>query len=170
MKKKFLIICLVWLFGSNVSAQENYRGTPPPIPIKPTISVPEFLDGKSLKEDIMKLRVLRKIYLKLKKDKIRALYQYSFFIDTNGKIELSGKETIKFLKEINRYVETVFYKYRWKPAYKLNCKTCFVKTFGMLEFHLNTKDEYINCCVTVNNEKAYKVFEENIDMKSVLKE
>lgn len=163
MKNILLTLIIIGLV-SRIYGQERDFGIPQR-PIKPIISVPIFLDSADLRNDIGKLGVLKSIYQELKKDSAGAVYQYGFYVDTTGRTILSMPEESTFLLSINKYVENIFVNYGWKPAYKLDCRGCLVKTFGVLSFVFNTDDNYIACIIRINNEREYKIFNEKISMK-----
>lgn len=162
--KDILLTLVIFGLVSNLYAQEKDFGIPQR-PIKPVVSVPIFLDSANLKNDIRKLGVLNNIYKELKKKSFGAVYQYSFYVDTTGKTILSIPEKKTFLLPINKYVESIFLNYRWKPAYRLDCKDCLVRTFGILSFVFNTDDNYFTCIIRINNEREYKIFNEKINMR-----
>ena len=166
---KSLILTFFFAFCINiciqVQAQEDYRMDIPQRAIKPTISVPKFLDSNLLINDIKQLKILKKIYLELERDNIGYVYMYAFYIDKNGDVILGRPEPRKLYKEINRFVESKFSKYHWSPSYKLNCKKCPVKTHGVFTFDFDPEKKYILCYIDIMNEKIYHVFYERINMQ-----
>lgn len=163
MKSLIVSVIIVLGFAMGVKSQ-NYQGTPPQRPIKPTLSIPVFKDSLKLKIDITNLKVLRKIYDALDKKGVGAVYQYSFFISKAGNIILKQKEKRSYLNELNEYIETDFKNYKWEPSHKLNCKRCFVQRLAYFTVIYDTAEKYINCAIEVSGIEG-KVFYENINMK-----
>jgi len=164
MKKIMLALCLI-CFCVNLYAQEKATGAVPQWPIKPVISAPKFIDSLKFVHAIKKTSVLKEIYLSLKKDTAGFVYQYTFYVDAKGKIIPAKPETIEGFESVNKFVESVFFKYRWKPAYRLGCKNCFVKTYGILSFDFNPDINQIICVISIHYKKEYKVFNQKIVMK-----
>lgn len=162
MKKIMLVLYLVCSY-INILAQE--KKSIPQWSVKPVISVPKFIDSLKFVNAIRKNEVLKIFYLSLKKDTSGSVYQYAFYVDVKGKVIPAKPEVTKYFEPIDKFVENVFLDYKWRPAHRLGCRSCFVKTFGILSFDFDTDRNQILCVIRINNEREYKIFNHKIIIK-----
>lgn len=162
--KKLVLLFVIISIGHFVNAQVKDFDSIPQKPIRPTKSIPRFVDSIKLVKDIQTLKTLKDVYIKLKADTADGVFQYSFNIDKKGNVILGKPEEFENLRSINEFVESEFLNYKWEPGYRLGCKKCFVKTHGVLIFHFDTVNKNILCIIEINNEKSYKIFNEKVIM------
>ena len=121
--------------SSDSISEANYKFQPP-----------KFIDADLFRLDLNNKLSLDSIILKCKRDTVLALYMYTFGINRNGKVvpKLYYDQLDKEYEKIQQFVENVFNKYRWQPAYKKTCKKCKMDYYLQLIISIDTDQNKIN--------------------------
>lgn len=164
--KKIILIVLVVISTKSLYAQHAIDlNSMQPSSSPPRVTVPKFVDSLQLLKDFRQLTLLNDMFQNFKNDSATIAFSYSFEIDLRGRVKLLRPENVEELKPLNNYVETTFVNYKWQPSNRIRCKSCLVKTHGVLWFIFDTENGYITCMLEILNEKSYRIFSENIMME-----
>jgi len=135
------------------------------MPVKITRSNPVLINKTGLRRDLANLMTLEAIYNNLKKQDVNAVYYYGFKINSSGDISLILPETSPYLISLNKYVEKIFSKYKWRQSHKLDCKKCLLSSSAYFTVIFSTEENKIKVEVGVVEDNGQIVFSHLINMK-----
>lgn len=165
---KVILLLLIGFFvtiSKELHAQNDCCAAPA---LKPKIKFtsPIFLDSAAFEKDLIKSKILDRIYFNLKASNSEMMYECWFDVKRTGIINALKTPNESVFNSLSKYFNTTFKKYKWSASHKINCKSCRIDTPVVVYVYFNTSDGNILISFeTINVLVSRHVYRKRIMMK-----